>query len=336
MDGTIKIIHGSGGVATSQLIQSLFYKYFDNTLLRQNSDAAVFELPNTKIAFTTDSYVITPLFFPGGNIGKLAICGTVNDLAVSGSKPLYLSCGFILEEGLSLAVLEEIVKAMGQAACEADIKIITGDTKVVPKGCADGLFINTSGIGEIKEGIYLAPHRIQKGDKVIITGTIADHGTAILLAREKLPINVTLKSDCAPLGKMLNAVCHTFKEKIHMLRDPTRGGIATTLNELIKGQEIGIRLREELLPITDQVSGVCEMLGLEPLYMANEGKAILICEGNRSEEVITLLKTFSYGKDAAVIGEVVSDYKGKVFVESVFGTSYRLTTPLGDQLPRIC
>lgn len=336
MSDIITLAHGSGGKLTHRLISEMFHKYFKNDMLLEAGDSAVFQVAGGKLAFTTDSYVITPIFFNGGNIGKLSICGTVNDLAVSGAKALYLSCGFIIEEGFELSKLEEIVKSMADTAAEAGVSIVTGDTKVVQKGAVDKIFINTSGIGIIPEGISISPSNIKAGDKVIISGTIGDHGTAILLEREKFNINSSLKSDCAPLNNMLHDVCNRFGSSVHVLRDPTRGGVATTLNEIAFDKSLGIKLIEDSLPVRNEVTGVCEMLGLDPLYMANEGKALLIVEDKYCDSVLEVLKKHNYGKDAAIIGEIVEQYPGKVFLETLTGGNRIVDMLVCDQIPRIC
>lgn len=336
MSDIITLAHGSGGKLTHSLIGDLFHRYFQNPLLLKSGDAAVFDTDRGSMAFTTDSYVITPLFFKGGNIGKLAVCGTVNDLAVSGARPLFLSCGFIIEEGFEIAQLEEIVRSMAEAAKEAEVSIVTGDTKVVQRGGADKLFINTSGIGLVPEGISLSSGRIEKGDKVILSGTLGDHGTSILLERENFQIHSGLSSDCAPLNGMLQEVVREFGDEIHVMRDPTRGGVATTLNEFSKERGLGIRIFEDKLPIKDQVRGVCEMLGLDPLYMANEGKVLLFAGGSCAGRVVESLKKHKYGRDAAVIGEVSELYPGKVFMSTVTGGNRIVDMLTGDQLPRIC
>ncbi|MCX7708294.1 MAG: hydrogenase expression/formation protein HypE [Clostridia bacterium] len=336
MKDIITLAHGSGGKLTHNLISELFHKYFSNDLLLESGDAAVFDIDKGRMAFTTDSYVITPIFFKGGNIGKLAVCGTVNDLAVSGAKPLYLSCGFILEEGFPVKELEEIVKSMAETALEAGVAIVTGDTKVVQKGGADRLFINTSGVGVIADGISYSPSKIQEGDKIIISGTMGDHGTAILLEREKFQVQSSIQSDCAPLSGMIDAVLKKFGSAVRVMRDPTRGGVATTLNELVKDRSIGIRISEDELPVKDEVKGICEMLGLEPLYMANEGKILLAVDSEVCEEILKIMKEHPYGRDAAVIGEAVKDYPGKVFMHTLTGGNRIIDMLVGDQLPRIC
>lgn len=335
MSEIITLSHGSGGSLTHDLIEKIFYKHFSNNILNQHNDAACISLPPGKLAFTTDSFVVSPIFFSGGNIGKLAICGTVNDLTASGAKPMYLSCGFIIEEGFLIDELEVIVDTMAKMAFECDIRIVAGDTKVVEKGACDGIFINTSGIGIIPDHINVSGNRAEEGDSVIITGSLGDHGTSILLMRENLGITAEIKSDCAPLNNLIEKVLLPEYD-IHVLRDPTRGGVATTLNEIAIQSNVGIKLFEEFLPIKDQVRGVCELLGMDPLYMANEGKMIIILPKKNASDVIDILKREKYGCDASIIGEVVEKPLNKVFVKAVTGGNRLLDMLSGDQLPRIC
>lgn len=336
MDDVISLAHGSGGKLTHQLISELFYKYFKNDMLLEGGDSAVIPSEKGRMAFTTDSYVISPVFFKGGNIGKLAVCGTVNDLTVSGAIPGYISCGFIIEEGLSLRELELIAESMADTAKQAGVTIVTGDTKVVQKGCADRIFINTSGIGVIPENRDFSVRKIRAGDKVILTGTMGDHGTAILLERENFKVQSEIASDCAPLNLLLEPALEQFPDAVRVMRDPTRGGVATTLNELIKGSGLGIRLFQNALPVRDEVRGICEMLGMDPLYMANEGKALLIAEGNQADGLVHTLQESPYGRNAAVIGTVTDEYPDKVFLSTLAGGSRVIDMLSGDQLPRIC
>lgn len=335
-DECVTLAYGSGGKLTHRLISDLFYRYFGNKLLLEGGDSAVFETKNGRMAFTTDSYVISPIFFKGGNIGKLAVCGTVNDLTVSGAIPLYLSCGFIIEEGLKLMELELIVKSMADTAKEAGVSIVTGDTKVVPKGCADRIFINTAGIGRIPENVDFSVKKVGKGDKIILSGTMGDHGTAILLDREDLKVRSRIESDCAPLNLLLQPVIQRFSGSIRVMRDPTRGGVATTLNELITGSGLSIGLREDVLPVREEVKGICEMLGMDPLYMANEGKVLIIADGDQADSIVALLKESPYGKDAAVIGTVTDCFPDKVYISMLAGGNRIIDLLTGDQLPRIC
>ncbi|AHV97390.1 hydrogenase expression/formation protein HypE [Paenibacillus sabinae] len=336
MSEIITLAHGSGGKLTHQLIQGIFQKHFRNDWLLEGGDSAVLETLPGQMAFTTDSYVIHPLFFRGGNIGKLAVCGTVNDLAVCGAIPKYISCGWIIEEGFPLGELEEIAESMAATAQEAGVFIVTGDTKIVPRGCADKLFLNTSGVGFIPKGLRLAPALIRPGDQVIVTGTIGDHGTAILIEREQLQVETGLASDCAPLNGMLERVTASMGGAVRLMRDPTRGGVATTLNEFTEGQDFGIRLEEHALPVKGAVSGLCGMLGMDPLYIANEGKAVLIVDGAQAERAMELLRSHPNGQDATVIGEVVADHPGKVYMRTLAGGHRIIDMLVGDQLPRIC
>jgi len=336
MDDVITLAYGSGGKLTHQLINDLFYKYFRNDMLLEGGDSAAFMAENGRVAFTTDSYVISPIFFKGGNIGKLAVCGTVNDLAVSGAIPKYISCGFIIEEGFGLRELELIVKSMADMAQQAGVSIVTGDTKVVQKGCVDQVFINTSGIGFIPENVNLSAKNIRAGDQVILSGTMGDHGTAILLEREELKVRSEITSDCAPLNLLIKPVLEKLPNAVRIMRDPTRGGAATTLNELIAGSGLGVRLYQDSLPVKEEVKGICEMLGMDPLYMANEGKVLIIADGNQADDVIRILKESPYGRDAAVIGTVTDDFPDKVFMSTLAGGNRIIDMLSGDQLPRIC
>ncbi len=334
MQEIITLAHGSGGKTTGDLIKNIFIKHFNNDILIKNEDAASFMLSG-RAAFTTDSFVITPVFFKGGNIGKLAVCGTVNDLSAVGASPLYLSCGFIIEEGLPLNELEAIVEAMAQTAKEAGVKIVAGDTKVVQKNAADKIFINTSGIGIIPDGLYISGSNAKPGDKVIITGTVGDHGCSILLERERLDIYADIKSDCAPLNKMIGDVLSKTKD-IHVMRDPTRGGVAATLNEIAAQSKVGIKLYEDSIPVNDQVRGVCELLGMDPLYMANEGKMLIIAPEASVNNIMGVLRNTEYGANSCIIGEVTDEHINRVVMKTVAGGNRIVDMPVGDQLPRIC
>lgn len=336
MDERITLAHGSGGKLTHRLISDIFYRYFRNDILREGGDSAVFPVENGRMAFTTDSYVISPVFFKGGNIGKLAVCGTINDLTVSGAVPRYISCGYIIEEGLPLGELESIAESMAATAKEAGVAIVTGDTKVVQKGCADRIFINTAGVGFVPDGVELSAGKIRKGDKVILSGTMGDHGTAILLEREELKVQSHIVSDCAPLNSLIRPVTGAFSSAIRVMRDPTRGGVATTLNELIAGSGLSIELNEASLPVREEVKGVCEMLGMDPLYMANEGKVLIIADEGQADGILEKLKESPYGKEAAVIGEVTDAVPDKVLLNTLAGGNRIVDMLAGDQLPRIC
>ena len=326
--------HGGGGRLSQQLISDMFLRYFDNPVLNSLEDAAAIVLPPGRIAFTTDSYVVTPRFFPGGNIGKLAICGTVNDLAMRGAYPRFLSAGFIIEEGFSLSELEEIVRTMAQTATAAGVQIVTGDTKVVGKGAADGMFINTAGLGVIDEHVSISAANAQPGDKVIISGTIGDHGMTILSLREGLSFKANLESDCAPLNGLVSELL-AFKQDIHVLRDPTRGGVASTLNEIAASSNVGMIIDETSLPLKPQVKASCELLGLDPLHLANEGKLIAVVAGNVAEQVLAVFQGHEYGKDARIIGEVTAETR-RVALRTFIGSTRIIDISSGELLPRIC
>ena len=331
----VTLAHGSGGSLTGALINDLFRRHFENPYLTEAHDAARLPVITGRPAFTTDSYVISPLQFPGGNIGKLAVCGTVNDLAMSGARPLYLSCGFIMEDGLPMTLLEEIVRAMAEAAREAGVQIVTGDTKVVNRGAADRLFINTAGIGEISPDIDICGSNAKPGDAVIVSGSLGDHGATILLEREQLGITGSLASDCAPLGGLVAAmlaVCPT----IRVLRDPTRGGLATALNEIASQSRVGVELDETSIPVAAPVRGVCELLGLDPLYLANEGKLVAIVPADKAEEILTAMKAHPYGKQAAIVGRVLEQPVGRLVIRTPYGSRRFLDVMTSDPLPRIC
>ncbi len=330
----IELGHGSGGKMTRKLIEEIFFKYLDNSYLRQEGDSAIISSVPGRIAFTTDSYVIKPLFFPGGDIGKLAVTGTVNDLAVAGSVPMYLTAGFILEEGLDLEILKKVVKSMKEEGDRAGIKIIAGDTKVVQKGALDKIFINTSGIGELT-GDFGLTGELKKGDKIIINGTIGDHGTTIMAGREGLEMKSNLQSDCSPLNSLISSL-FDFNGFIRLMRDPTRGGLATTLNEWIENSNMGLEIFETALPIRPEVKALCEILGLDPIYIANEGKVVLIVDAAVADNVLRRLQMHELGKDSAIIGEVTDTHPGKVTLETALGSRRIIDMLSGEQLPRIC
>ena len=342
-DTHITLAHGSGGRAMHELVEGLFLEYFRNPLLESLEDQAVFEIAANpaRLAFTTDSYVVDPIFFPGGDIGKLAISGTVNDLAMSGARPLYLSAGFILEEGLAIEDLKRVLESMKAAAQEAGVEIVTGDTKVVQKGSADKIFINTSGIGIIDSGAQISASRARAGDKVILSGTIGDHGTTIMIARGELELETEIESDAAPLNSlvkdMINEAARVRSvEAIHALRDPTRGGVATTLNEIALASEICIQIYEDRIPAREEVKGACEILGLDPLYVANEGKLVAVVAGDVADAIVARMKDNVYGRDARIIGEVVEEPRGIVAMRTGFGGTRIVDMLVGEQLPRIC
>lgn len=331
----ILLAHGGGGRMTHKLIRDVFYPAFHNPLLDQDHDGAVFPLQKCKMAYTTDSFVVDPIFFPGGNIGDLAINGTVNDLACCGATPLYLTAGFILEEGLPLNDLQQIVLSMKKAAEKAGVQIVAGDTKVVEKGKCDKLFINTSGIGIVPENIRIAPQNVIPGDVVICSGPIGVHGTTILSARESLGFETNLKSDTVSLNNMIGDLLK-YIEDVHILRDPTRGGVSGTLNEIAQTAQVEIILDKKQLPIPEEVEGACEILGLDPLYIANEGLVLIILPAKKANEALSLLQTHAEGKQAAIIGFVSQSGKGLVKMKTEYG-NYRIVEMLtGEQLPRIC
>lgn len=333
--GLIQLDQGSGGRAMHELIEGLFMKALANPMLLEGNDSAVFQIPGGRLAMTTDSYVVDPIFFPGGNIGSLAVHGTVNDLAMRGATPLYLTAGFILEEGLPLADLERVVGSMAEAARGAGIQIVAGDTKVVPRGKADKLFINTSGVGIVPPGIEIGGQYARPGDAVLINGTIGDHGMAVLCKREGLAFENEIHSDAAALNGLTAAMLDAHAG-IHVLRDPTRGGVATTLNEIAAQSGTGIRLFEESIPIRGDVAGACELLGLDPLYVANEGKVLAIVPPEGSDAVLSAMRSHPLGRNACKIGEVLAENPGRVFLRTRIG-GHRLVDMLrGEQLPRIC
>ncbi len=334
MEDRILLAHGSGGTLAHKLIENSFVKAFDNPYLSRLDDSAVVDFTG-RLAFTTDSYVVTPIFFPGGDIGKLAVCGTVNDLAMSGARPLYLSLSFIIEEGMLLDELSTIVESIKETAAEAKVEIITGDTKVVQRGSADRIFINTAGVGLIRRGVNISGDRAKPGDSVILSGTIGDHGIAVLSKREGLSFSTQLESDCAPLGDMVARILEASPD-IHCLRDPTRGGLATTLNELAGQSRVGIRIDEEKIPVGEDVAAACEMLGLDPLYVANEGKLVAVVPAENSAKILRAMQENPYGKDASIIGEVIEKHPGRVVMKTRLGTSRIVDMLSGDILPRIC
>jgi len=331
----ILLAHGSGGELSHELVTSLFVKAFHNHFLDRLDDSAVLQAGGERWAFTTDSYVVTPVFFPGGDIGKLAVCGTVNDLSMSGAKPLFLSAGFIIEEGFPVASLQTIVDSMQKTAMEADVKIVTGDTKVVNRAAADGIFINTAGIGLIPEGVKISGSLARPGDRVILSGSIGDHGVAILSSREGLQFSTTLQSDCAPLNGLVAAMLEVSQE-IRCLRDPTRGGLSSTLNELARQSNVGIWVEEERIPVKEEVKGACELLGFDPLILANEGKLVAIVAAGAAEMILQRMKAHPQGRDAAIIGEVREEPKGKVILRTRIGLARIMDMMVGEPLPRIC
>ncbi len=333
---TIQMAHGAGGRLSQALMQRVFMPHLHNAFLDLLDDQAKLDLPPGRIAFTTDTYVVSPVFFPGGNIGELAVNGTVNDLAVGGATPLYLSAGFVLEEGLPLAELETIVKSMAEAARRAGVMMVTGDTKVVGKGQCDRIFINTSGIGVIRENVHLSCRNLKPGDSIILSGTVGDHGMAIMTSREGLSFQSRITSDCAALNDMIAAMLDVAPGAMHAMRDPTRGGVAATLNELASSSSIGIEIHETAIPVKPDVRGACELLGIDPLHVANEGKLVVVVALDEAQHVLDVMRSFALGRDAVMIGSVVDDHHGMVVMRTAFGSRRIIDLPLGEQLPRIC
>ena len=339
-DSRITLSHGGGGKAMRDLIDDVFLQGFDNPLLAPLEDQAriglsSLEAGGDRLAFTTDSYVVDPLFFPGADIGSLAVNGTVNDLCVSGALPLYLSCGFILEEGLDVDVLRRVVASMRQCAAAAGVAIVTGDTKVVHRGAADKMFINTSGLGVIRRGVDIQARRALPGDAILVNGTIGDHGATVLKARGDLALDAELKSDCQPLNGLVASLLAACPD-VHCLRDATRGGVATVLNEFAQAASVGLHIDEAAVPVRDEVRGLCEILGLDPLYMANEGKLVAVVPPRDAEAALAAMRAHPAGRDARRIGEVRDGPRGSVVMATIFGGERIVDMLVGDQLPRIC
>jgi hydrogenase expression/formation protein HypE len=332
---TIVMGHGGGGKLSAELIEHIFVPAFRNSALEVMADSTVLPAPAGRIAFSTDTYVVRPLFFPGGSIADLAVNGTVNDLAMSGATPLYLSAGFILEEGFPIAQLAAIAERMGAAARAAGVQIVTGDTKVVDKGHGDGCYINTAGIGVIADGIQIGPNRAQPGDVVILSGTIGDHGMAIMSVREGLEFETILKSDSAPLNGMVASLLD-FAPNIHVLRDPTRGGLATSLNEIAAQSGVGIVLEERSLPILPDVQSACDLLGMDPIYVPNEGKLVAIVDPRSANDVLRIMQRSQYGSRAAIIGTVTEKHVGMLAARTAIGGTRIIPLQIGEQIPRIC
>jgi len=330
----ILLAHGDGGKLTRSLIEQVFAKAFSNPELNKLEDSALLQINTDKIAFTTDSYTVKPIFFPESDIGKLAVYGTANDLAVMGARPLYLSCGFIIEEGLEMDVLEKIVLSMKESAQQLNIKLVTGDTKVVERGSVDKIFINTSGIGELLDWESMG-RQIEPEDEILVSGTIGDHGIAILSARGELELEMPVKSDCAPVWELVNAL-YENKVKVKWMRDPTRGGLASALNELVEGASFGIELYENKIPITPPVDSACEILGLDPLYLANEGKIVCVVEKGEAERAREIMHAHKLGKDAEIIGKVIETPSQKVIMRTQIGGTRIIGMLAGRPLPRIC
>ena len=333
---TVMLAHGGGGKLTQRLIEEVFLPAFSNPALAPLHDGARLELPAGRVAFTTDSYVVRPPFFPGGDIGSLAVHGTVNDLAMCGARPIALSAGYILEEGFPMADLRRVVASMKGAAAAAGVPIVTGDTKVVDRGKGDGIYVNTAGIGVIPDGISIDPSAARPGDVVLINGPIGDHGIAILSVREGLGFDGEIASDSAALHGLVAAILLAGGASVHVLRDPTRGGVASALNEIAGASRVGVRLLESAVPVREAVRGACEILGLDPLYVANEGKCLAIVAPDRADAVLAAMRDHPLGRDSVRIGEVVHSHAGRVVVESAIGGTRIVDMMSGEQLPRIC
>ncbi|MDP3283413.1 MAG: hydrogenase expression/formation protein HypE [Desulfobacterales bacterium] len=331
----ILLDHGSGGKISHSLTLDIMLPVFDNPMLSKLNDGAILNIGGKKFAFSTDTYVVDPIFFPGGNIGELAIYGTVNDIAMCGGSPLYLSAGLVIEEGFLISDLERIIKSMGAAAEKAGVKVVTGDTKVVPKGAADKIFINTSGIGLIPDDVDVGCDKAVPGDIIILSGTIADHGIAVLTQREGMTFTSSIKSDTAPLNRMVEKIFSSSK-KVHVLRDPTRGGVGTSLNEIAEKSNAGIKIYENKIPVKNEVKGICELLGFDPLYIANEGNLLAFVSPEDAGKILSAIREDEFGKDSCIIGEVVSGHPGKVFLETGIGGTRMVDMLTGEQLPRIC
>ena len=333
---TIVMGHGGGGKLGNELVEHLFLPAFRNPALENLGDAAVLELGSGRLAMSTDSFVVQPLFFPGGSIGELAVNGTVNDLAVSGAEPKFLSASFILEEGFPLAQLAAIVKAMAEAAATAGVKIVTGDTKVVERGHGDGCYINTAGVGLLRSGLSVGPHRARPGDVILVSGTLGDHGMAIMSVREGLEFESQIRSDCAALNGMIAAVLEAAGPAVHAMRDPTRGGLASTLNEIATSSGVGVSIDESALPVRPEVHSACELLGLDPVYVANEGKAVFFVAPEAADGVLEVLRAHPLGRDAARIGKATAEHPRMLVARTQMGANRVIPLQIGEQLPRIC
>jgi hydrogenase expression/formation protein HypE len=333
---TIVMGHGGGGKLGNELVEHLFLPAFRNPALENLGDAAVLETAGARLALSTDSFVVQPLFFPGGSIGELAVNGTVNDLAVSGAEPKFLSASFILEEGFQLAQLAAIVDDMAKAAATAGVQIVTGDTKVVERGHGDGCYITTAGVGLLRPGIQVGPHRAEVGDAILVSGTIGDHGMAIMSVREGLEFESPIRSDCAALNGMIAEVLDAAGASVHAMRDPTRGGLASTLNEIAHSSDVGVAIDEGSVPVRPEVQSACELLGLDPVYVANEGKAVFFVAPEAADRVLAVLRAHPLGKDAARIGHVTAEHKHMLVARTAMGANRVIPTMIGEQLPRIC
>ena len=336
MADTVLMSHGSGGTMMRDIIEQLFFEAYAGDTLRQADDAASLDIPTNRIAFSTDTFVVTPHFFPGGDIGHLAVCGTVNDVATSGATPKYLSCAFVLEEGYPLEDLRKICASMAETAREAGVEIVTGDTKVVNRGCGDGIYINTAGVGILRDGINLSGSNCKPGDKILLSGSLGDHGITIISEREELSFSAEVKSDAAPLNHLIAGVLDACPQGgVRCFRDPTRGGLSSTLNELATSSGVDMRVEEEAVPVHDQVRGACEMLGYDIFQVANEGKMVCVCDAEAADAALEAMRANKYGEEAAIIGEVVEG-EGRVYLRTAFGSERILDMLVGEQLPRIC
>ncbi|WP_457676320.1 hydrogenase expression/formation protein HypE [Thiolapillus sp.] len=334
-DGSVDMTHGSGGRAMAQLIEELFLSRFDNELLARGNDQAAFDVRQGRMVMSTDAHVISPLFFPGGDIGSLSVHGTINDVAMAGARPLYLGAAFILEEGFPLRDLERVVVSMAAAASEAGVPVVTGDTKVVERGKGDGIFITTTGVGWVPPGVDISADRARPGDAILVSGSLGNHGVAIMSSREGLEFDTTMESDSAALHTLMADMVAAVPG-IHCLRDPTRGGLAATLNELARQSSVGMQLLEAAIPVTEQVRGACELLGLDPLNVANEGRLVCICEARDAERLLDVMHRHPLGREAAIIGEVVADEACLVQMQTCLGGNRVVDWLAGEQLPRIC
>ncbi len=333
---TIVMGHGGGGKLGNELVEHLFLPAFRNPALESLGDGAVLDVPPGKLVLSTDSFVVQPLFFPGGSIGELAVNGTVNDLSVSGAHPLYLSASFILEEGMPLAQLAQIVQSMAAAARSAGVQIVTGDTKVVERGHGDGVYINTTGVGAMRPGVHVGPQRAQPGDAILVSGTMGDHGMAIMSVREGLEFASEIRSDCAALNGLIADVLEAAGPAIHAMRDPTRGGLASTLNEIAAASNTGVLLDEPALPVRHDVRSACELLGLDPVYVANEGKCVFFVAPEGVEAALGALRAHPLGKEAALIGRVTAEHPRMLVAKTAMGSNRVIPLQIGEQLPRIC
>jgi hydrogenase expression/formation protein HypE len=335
-DDRILLSHGAGGKKSSELTEQIFLKYFNDPALLALNDMAVLDIPDGNVSMSTDTYVIDPIFFPGGDIGSLAVHGTVNDVAMAGAVPVAISVAFILEEGFAFSDLERIAGSMASAAAEAGVRIVTADTKVVTRGAADKVFINTTGIGVIPDGIKISGASACVGDHILLSGTLGDHAIAIASSREGIEFKTTVKSDSAPLNGMIKKLVNTLGQDIHVMRDPTRGGIATVLNEIASQSSVGVEVIETSIPIREAVKGACELLGYDPLYLANEGKLVAVVSQNASERALEIMKGTKYGQDACLIGEITGENRGKVILKTAMGGRRLVDKLSGEMLPRIC